>query len=317
MKINLGYVALPITLDITSSHTMTYTRYQMLGPELGNAQLHKIILSNFDALEKILYYNYKNKIHFYRMTSNLIPLATHPEVHYDFYEQYKERYRQIGKMIHDYQIRVDFHPDQYCVLNSVRNDVVDASIRLLKHHVKMMEMMGIEMKLVLHLGGGTYGKKAGMNRFMKVFHLLDSNIQSKIVLENDDKLYHAEDILEVCQMLDLPMVLDYHHHICNPSKTSIMLLLPKIYETWKKEILPPKMHFSSSASKRDFRSHNDYIEIGHFIDFVELLKQYERDVDLMIEAKKKDEALFRLVRQLRFHNYILEGTTLFLHYDKK
>ena len=317
MKINLGYVALPITLDITSSHTMTYTRYQMLGPELGNAQLHKIILSNFDALEKILYYNYKNKIHFYRMTSNLIPLATHPEVHYDFYEQYKERYRQIGKMIHDYQIRVDFHPDQYCVLNSVRNDVVDASIRLLKHHVKMMEMMGIEMKLVLHLGGGTYGKKAGMNRFMKVFHLLDSNIQSKIVLEDDDKLYHAEDILEVCQMLDLPMVLDYHHHICNPSKTSIMLLLPKIYETWKKEILPPKMHFSSSASKRDFRSHNDYIEIGHFIDFVELLKQYERDVDLMIEAKKKDEALFRLVRQLRFHNYILEGTTLFLHYDKK
>lgn len=317
MKINLGYVALPITLDITSSHTMTYTRYQMLGPELGNAQLHKIILSNFDALEKILYYNYKNKIHFYRMTSNLIPLATHPEVHYDFYEQYKERYRQIGKMIHDYQIRVDFHPDQYCVLNSVRNDVVDASIRLLKHHVKMMEMMGIEMKLVLHLGGGTYGKKAGMNRFMKVFRSLDSNIQSKIVLENDDKLYHAEDILEVCQMLDLPMVLDYHHHICNPSKTSIMLLLPKIYETWKKEILPPKMHFSSPASKRDFRSHNDYIEIGHFIDFVELLKQYERDVDLMIEAKKKDEALFRLVRQLRFHNYILEGTTLFLHYDKK
>ena len=317
MKINLGYVTLPITLDITSSHTMTYTRYQMLGPELGNAQLHKIILSNFDALEKILYYNYKNKIHFYRMTSNLIPLATHPEVHYDFYEQYKERYRQIGKMIHDYQIRVDFHPDQYCVLNSVRNDVVDASIRLLKHHVKMMEMMGIEMKLVVHLGGGTYGKKAGMNRFMKVFRSLDSNIQSKIVLENDDKLYHAEDILEVCQMLELPMVLDYHHHICNPSKTSIMLLLPKIYETWKKEILPPKMHFSSPASKRDFRSHNDYIEIGHFIDFVELLKQYERDVDLMIEAKKKDEALFRLVRQLRFHNYILEGTTLFLHYDKK
>ena len=55
MKINLGYVALPMTLDVTSSHTMTYTRYQMLGPELGNAQLHKIILSNFDALEKILY----------------------------------------------------------------------------------------------------------------------------------------------------------------------------------------------------------------------------------------------------------------------
>ena len=61
MKINLGYVALPMTLDVTSSHTMTYTRYQMLGPKLGNAQLHKIILSNFDALEKILYYNYKNK----------------------------------------------------------------------------------------------------------------------------------------------------------------------------------------------------------------------------------------------------------------
>lgn len=312
MKINLGYVALPMTLDVTSSHTMTYTRYQMLGPELGNAQLHKIILSNFDALEKILYYNYKNKIHFYRLTSNLIPLATHPEVHYDFYEQYKERYQRLGKLIRDYQIRVDFHPDQYCVINSIHNDVVEASVRLLNHHVKMMELMGIEMKLVLHMGGGTYGKRAGMNRFMKVFRSLDPKVQSKIVLENDDKLYHAEDVLEVCRMLEIPMVLDYHHHLCNPSETSITMLLPKIYETWKKENLPPKMHFSSPASRRDFRNHHDYIEPGHFINFIELLKQYETDVDLMIEAKKKDEALFRLVRQLRFNDYILEGTTLFL-----
>lgn len=317
MKINLGYVALPITLDITSSHTMTYTRYQMLGSELGNAQLHKIILSNFDALEKILYYNYKNKIHFYRLTSNLIPLATHSKVHYDFYEQYKERYKKIGELIRDYHIRVDMHPDQYCVINSIHNDVVDASIRLLNHHVKIMELMGIEMKLVLHMGGGTYGKKAGMNRFMKVFRSLNPKVQSKIILENDDKLYHAEDVLEVCRMLEIPMVLDYHHHLCNPSKTSITMLLPKIYETWKKENLVPKIHFSSPSSARDFRSHHDYIEMGHFIDFVELLKQYERDVDLMIEAKKKDEALFRLVRQLRFNNYVLDGTTLFLCQDKK
>lgn len=312
MKINLGYVALPVTIAPTSSSIVTYTYYQKLGEMLGNQHIHKVILSNFDALEKILYYNYKNEIHFFRLTSNLIPLATHPQVTYECYETYRQEYLKIGNLIKQYRMRVDFHPDQFCVLNSTRSDVILSSIRLLEHHMKVMEMMGLDIKVVLHVGGGTYGKKAGMNRFMKTFRSLDPKLQSRIIIENDDKLYNAEEVLELCQMLKIPMVLDYHHHLCNPCETSITMLLPKIYETWKDEMIPPKIHYSSPKSTKEYRSHSDYINDQSFIEFLNLLQRYDRDVDIMLEVKEKDSALFRLIRQLKYQGIDVRGTTIYL-----
>ena len=60
------------------------------------------------------------------------------------------------------------------------------------------------------------------------------------------------------------------------------------------------MHFSSPRNKKDFRSHNDYINGDDFIDFIKILKKYDRDVDIMIEAKYKDDSLFRLVRYIKY-----------------
>ena len=312
VKINLGYVSLPMTLNLTSSHALTYTNYEKMGEKLGNIRLHDIILSNLNSLEQILYYNLRNDVRFFRFTSNLIPLASHPLVSYDCYDAYQKQYLKIGNLVRISHMRVDFHPDQYCVLNSTRKDVVAASIRILKHHVKVSEMMHLDMKMVLHIGGGVYGKKAGMNRFMKTFRSLPLEIQSKIILENDDKLYNVEDVLTVCQMLNIPMVLDYHHHLCNSCDSSLTMLLPKIFDTWSKEKLPPKIHFSSPKSAKEFRSHSDYIAEKHFMEFLNMLKQYDKDVDIMLEVKKKDESLFRLIRQLKFYGYHVEGTTIYL-----
>ena len=60
------------------------------------------------------------------------------------------------------------------------------------------------------------------------------------------------------------------------------------------------MHFSSPKNKREFRAHNDYINSNDFIDFLENIKIYNQDIDIMLEAKNKDEALFRLVRELKY-----------------
>ncbi|MDD4036320.1 MAG: UV damage endonuclease UvsE, partial [Bacilli bacterium] len=76
MRIRLGYVSITNTLnDVTASSLMTYTHYKTLGTKRGLEKLHKIILSNLNDLEVILNYNIKNNIHFYRLTSKLIPLA--------------------------------------------------------------------------------------------------------------------------------------------------------------------------------------------------------------------------------------------------
>ena len=50
------------------------------------------------------------------------------------------------------------------------------------------------------------------------------------------------------------------------------------------------MHFSSPKSKlkKEIRSHHDYIDSNSFISFIESIKHLPYDIDIMIEAKKKE-----------------------------
>lgn len=66
------------------------------------------------------------------------------------------------------------------------------------------------------------------------------------------------------------------------------------------------MHFSSPKSKlkKEIRSHHDYIDSNEFIKFLGYLKKLGKDIDIMIEAKKKDEAMFRLIRELKYKTEI-------------
>ncbi len=300
MKIRLGYVAIPLTLaPLTSSSSMTYTYYESCNPSQREEKLEKIILSNFSNLKEILLYNYKNEIEFYRMTSNLIPFATHPKVTLDL-KRYQEEWQKIGELIKRYHMRVDTHPDQFCVLNSVRSEVVLSSINMLKYHEFMFQSMQIDGQMILHIGSGTFGVEASKKRFIKRFKELDPYLQKHIILENDDKIFTMKDTLEVCETLKIPMVLDYHHHLCNNHGEKVEDYIEAIFQTWKDTNYVPKIHFSSPKSKKEFRSHHDYVNLDSFLAFLEKIKFTNQDCDIMLEAKAKDEAMFRLIRGIKY-----------------
>ena len=85
MKIRLGYVAISKKLGkkVTSSSTVTFSNYnKIVLPSKKLEKLQTVAASNLHDLEKIIKYNIENNIHFYRITSALIPLVTHPEVGY-------------------------------------------------------------------------------------------------------------------------------------------------------------------------------------------------------------------------------------------
>ena len=155
MIIRLGYVAIALNLGkVTSSSTLTYTRYLKLNKEDRLKKLKEVTYSNIEALEKILRYNIDNSIHFYRMTSNFIPLATHPDVMWDYLKYFKKDLEYIGKLIKDNNLRVDAHPDQFNVINSDRESVVENTLRTLNMQVDLFEAMNYEQgKLVIHIGG--------------------------------------------------------------------------------------------------------------------------------------------------------------------
>lgn len=292
MKIRLGYACITNCLDSTSSSPYTYGEYLKYG---DMEKLDRVIVSNLKSLEEIIYYNIKNNIHFYRMSSKIIPLATKSDVKFDYINKYKSYYDKIGKMISDYDMRVDFHPDQFCVLNSVKSDVVSASIDILKYHYSLLEALGIKNKiLVLHVGSNSFGKDNSIRRFINNFNKLPKYLKKCIAIENDDKVFNASDVLEISKTTGVPVILDYHHHLCNKSDFSF----EDIFNSFNNRKV--KMHFSSPRNKKDFRSHNDYINGDDFINFIKILKKYDRDVDIMIEAKYKDDSLFRLVRYIKY-----------------
>ena len=309
MKIRLGYACVPVTIDETSSHTLTYTSYKKLGP-MANIKLDKVIKSNFEALENILKYNIKNDISFFRMTSELLPLFNHPDVHYDFFNQYKDNYQKIGQIIKQNKLRLDMHPSAYTVLNSVNRVVVDNTINILNSYQKMYEYMGINSVVVLHVGSKVNGKRESIKRFIDNFYKLDKKVQNLIVIENDDKSFNTRNVLNLCKKINRPMVLDYHHFKINKNNEKIEDYIEEIFSTWK---TTPKIHFSSPKDKKNKRSHHDYIDSDDFIDFLEKVKFVNKDFDVMIEAKQKDEALFRLIRELKYKtNYKIDGTTIIL-----
>ena len=156
-------------------------------------------------------------------------------------------------------------------------------------------MKGIKNKiLVLHVGSNSFGKDNSIRRFINNFNKLPKYLKECIAIENDDKVFNVNDVLEISKNTGVPVILDYHHHLCNKSDFSF----EDIFNSFNN--MKVKMHFSSSKNKKDFRSHNDYINGDDFIDFIKILKKYDRDVDIMIEAKCKDDSLFRLVRYIKY-----------------
>ena len=299
MLIRLGYVAITNALDVTSSSAFTFKEFSKNN---DYEKLDKVIKSNFESLIEILNYNIKNNIHFYRLTSKLIPLATLNKVKFEYIDKYKMYYDRISSIINENNMRIDVHPDQFCVLNSTNKQIVDNSIGILEYHYSILNALNIKNKIIiLHVGSNTFGKENSIKRFINNFNKLPDYLKEVIAIENDDKIFNAKDVLYICKNLSIPFVFDYHHHKCNPCD-NIENVMGDILNTWKK--INPKMHISSSKNKtkKDFRSHNDYINYNDFNELINLIKPLKKDIDIMVEAKMKDDALFRLIRVIKYKN---------------
>lgn len=295
MKIRLGYACISTITNITSSRTTTLTYYKKLDTKTKQIKLDLIIKENLKALKEIIIYNIKNNIHFFRITAKLIPLMDIVDIDLN---KYINEFLEIGHLINKNNIRVDVHADEFCILNSVNENVVLNSIKILNNLKITMDMFNVPYNIIIHIGSKTNGIKESIKRFKNNFNLLNEDLKSKLIIENDDKNFNAYQTLKLCEDLNIPMCLDIHHHYCNKCTKNITFYLPRILNTFK--TITPKMHYSSPKSKKEYRTHNEYINSEEFILFINLLKEYNKDVDIMLEAKGKDLALIKLVYELKY-----------------
>ena len=305
MIIRLGYVAMTLNLqDSSPSGTVTVTAYNKLpNEEAQHHRLKKLTEKNLENTRRILLYNKAMGIEVYRFTSKLVPLATHPLIdRWDYLAEFSEEFKRIGKLVKENDFRVSAHPDHFTIINSPSWDVVKDAVKDLDYHVKVYEAMGLDdykYKLVLHVGGLYKDKELSLERFKRNFINLPDRIRKRIIIENDDKSFSAHDVLCLCKELKVPMVLDVHHHKCVNDGEKLEDMLEDIFNTWNGEAFPPKIHFSSPKSEKDFRSHADNIDINEFLEFLDIARKQGRDFDVMLEAKNKDSALLKLSEDLK------------------
>lgn len=250
-------------------------------------RLYTTVIHNIQETERTIKQCIADNCHMFRLSSDLVPFASHEVIKgIKYLDWIKPELKRIGQLCKDNNIRISAHPSQIVNINSPSEKVVKDSIKDLIYHYNILNNLGVQdFDIIIHTGG-VYGDKiAAMKRFIRVFNKLPKQLKNHIVLENDDKSYNINDVMKIHKYCGMPIVLDYHHHVC--CNNGLDLDLKAIFDTWGNKI--PKIHMSSPKSEKEFRSHSEYIDINYCKDFLKQAEPYS--YDLMLEVKKKDLAV--------------------------
>jgi len=279
----------------------------------GNNPHLKVSLAYVDA---ILDYLEQHQIRMYRMSSDLAPYATHPDMpqFHDMVHESAAELRAIGAKAKRLDIRLSFHPSQFVVLNSPDPTLVEKSTWDLTSQAEMLDLMelGPEAVLVIHVGG-TYGdRRTSAARWVETWQTLPEPVRRRLVLEHDDIRFSAADVLWIHEHTGVRLIFDYQHFWClNPEGLELRPTVEAVLRTWPADVRP-KIHFSSPRTelrqvKRTDRKtrkstlvnvapvwtgHADFCNPFEFITFMRTVDGLAFDV--MLEAKAKDLALIRL-----------------------
>jgi len=275
------------------------TKYKTF--RLANFSEHKLyqtVKHNIKETERTIRQCIIDDTKMFRLSSDIVPFATHEiSKNIDYMSWIRNDLKSIGKLCKDNGIRCSMHPSQIVNINSPSKDVVKSSVKDLIYHYNILNSMRLELNddfnIVIHVGG-VYGDKVeAMKRFIRVFNKSLEQLQNHIVLENDDKSYTINDVMEIHKHTGLKVVLDLHHMYCNNDGSE--LDLKSIFNTWNGKC--PKIHISSPKSNKEFRSHADMIDFDYCKEFLKKAEGYEFDV--MIEAKGKDLAVDKFKKDLK------------------
>ncbi len=279
----IGYPCINLSLDCRASRTFRLKSYSV-------EKLIKTVSGNLDCLEKMIDYNIENNLLFLRITSDLIPFASHEINDFDWQREFEDRFEEIGKKIKKADMRITMHPGQYTVLNSDKDAVFRKAVDELNYHAEVLNLLKLskEAKINIHVGGVYRDKKASINRFIDRYKKLPQDIKDRLVIENDEKSYSVFDCLHISKETGIPVTFDNLHHTINNKGEDVASLLKEVFKTWKEDDGLPIVHYSSQKPKEREGRHVDHIDEDHFKNFLE--KTNCLDFDLILEVKDKEKS---------------------------
>ncbi len=318
-KLRLGYPDGNTTVEWQTNRTC---RMNDRHPEQVVPMAVDLTRQNIADLANIIEWNEKHGLRFFRISSEIMPQISNwrlindkldfRELAYDI-EQFAPAIARAGELARQWGHRLTFHPGFFTVLNTSNRFMLISVMRELWWHTRFLELagMGADSTLTLHVGGVNDDKPAAIRQFVKNFNQLPANIKWRIIIENDETKFNADDLIEISAQIKpyefngatyhrVPICFDYFHYCvynrnraAHPTRFSavrpVEQLLPEIRATWEHG-RRQKMHLSEQLDYANMGAHSYYIErIPRCL--------LDLNIDLMIEAKAKEQAVFWLLER--------------------
>jgi UV DNA damage endonuclease len=277
--------------------TATHRYVSTLTATARRTYLADIARDNAQALLAAVRHCHGLGIGAFRINSQILPLGTHPVSGYtldriDRRGGIREAFLEAGTLARELDVRLSFHPDQFVVLNSEREPVVESSVRELEFQATIAELVGADV-LVLHGGGLAGGTEAALARLERGIERLSPGARHHLALENDDRLFAPAALLPLCERLGVPFVYDVHHHRCKPDGLPVADVTARAVATWGRR--EPHFHLSSPREGWDGpdpRPHADYIDPADVPP-----AWFGLTITVDVEAKAKERAVVRVMEE--------------------
>ena len=292
-------------------------------------KLWDLMKSNIESLRKLVSKvgTFEPHLRMVRLSSDVLPVYTEPTWRY-FYKQpdviaYAERhFAEVGRIARERDVRLSFHPGQFCVLGSDRPDVLNSSIEEFEYHVDMARWMGYgrtfkDFKINVHIAG-----RAGTAGVRNAYSKLSPEARNCITIENEEISYGLDDTLSLGDII--PTVLDIHHHWVREGEYLEVTdaRVARFVDSWRG--IRPTLHYSvsreefvaghpsdrrpsrdalieSGLNKQKLRAHSDFY---HNVAVNQWALSFLEVSDIMCESKAKNLASFELARQAKTLNLL-------------
>jgi len=302
MKNNyLGYACINMGLNSLKKEARVTTNRAMIKKtftEKGLSYASELSLKNCKDLIKILKWNVQNDIYFFRVSSNIFPWASEYKLtDLPDYSEIEEVLFETGIFIEQNGIRITSHPGPFNKLTSSDEKVISNTIKDLEHHSEVFDLLCLSRtpynKINIHVGASYGDKDMATKNFCKNFNRLSDGVKSRLTVENDDKdsLYSAVELYNyIYKNIKIPIVFDFHHHsLCNGGLTEKEALEVSL-STW--DGIRPVCHYSESRAEE--YNDNSIKACAHSDTYKRKINTYGKTFDIMLEAKHKELALFKM-----------------------
>jgi UV DNA damage repair endonuclease len=280
----------------------------------------KNILHTHNLVKKVA--TLQPELRMVRLTSDMLSFYTHSDWQgfwhdSDIQNKLQHWFSPIGETARANDVRLSFHPDQFVVLASDREEVVNKSIEEFEYHCDMVRWMGYgktfqDFKVNVHISG-----RKGPQGIRDVYNRLSPEARNTLTLENEEYTHGLLDCLSLSDLV--PTVMDIHHNwiregeYIDPSDDRVK----RVIDSWRG--VRPTMHYSVSRediltdvsttdrpelelllengyNKQKLRAHSDYYWNDAVNDWA---LTFCDNFDIMCESKAKNLASFKLFERYK------------------